>query len=119
VKPSTIYSPMQVAAASFIGTPMAAAFLVRANLSERAGVLQAWLCFAAFCVLFVSFAAVNPFESRVVNVGIFLVLTCSLLSVNHLVSRAYAPPFMSWGRALAISVAFFLAWMTLLFVVFG
>lgn len=116
---SPIYSPMQVAAASFIGTPMAAACLVRANVSERTGVPQAWLCFAAFCVLFVSFAAVNPFESRAVNVGIFLFLTCSLLAVNHLVSRAYAPPFKSWGRALAISVAFFLVWMTLLFVVFG
>lgn len=119
MKPSPIYTPMQVAAASFIGTPMAAAFLVRANLSERTGCPQAWLCFTAFCVLFVSFAAVNPFGSRVVNVGIFLVLTCSLLAVNHLVSRAYAPPFKSWGRALAISVAFFLAWMTLLLVVFG
>lgn len=119
MKPSPIYTPMQVAAASFIGTPMAAAFLVRANLSERTGGPQAWLCFAAFCVLFVSFAAVNPFESRVVNVGIFLALTCSLLAVNHLVSRAYAPPFKRWGRALAISVAFFLVWMTLLFVVFG
>lgn len=116
---SQIYSPMQVAAASFIGTPMAAAFLVRANISDRTGGPQAWLYFVAFCVLFVSFAAVNPFESRVVNVGIFLVLTCSLLAVNHLVSRAHAPPSKRWGRALAISVAFFLAWMTLLLVVFG
>lgn len=113
------YSPAQIAIASVVGTPMAAAFLIRSNIAERMGPLPAWLAWIAFCTLFIAFAAVNPITSQAANIVIFMLVSCFLLAADHLLSDQSNQVSRSWGEVLIVAIAFLVGWLTLLLVVFA
>jgi len=113
------FSVWQLVIAAFIGTPLAASFLLRNNISSRYGRRKAWISFAFFCAVFVLVAAFNPIQSRVLDTFLFIIYSVSILFANYKINSERGFGTKSWIDVILISLAFLSGWMLIIFVVFS
>jgi hypothetical protein len=113
------YSYLQLAVAAFLGTPMAAAFLVGRNISNRRGAAWGWAYFVVFCVAFISVAALNPVSNRALDVVLFSIFVIVILGSNFLLGDSHGDTNQGWLKVIGISLCFLASWLAIIMVVFG
>lgn len=115
-----VYTLWQVVLASFLGTALAAGFLTASNIASVSRKHYGWIFFALFAAAHVTVVAINPYSSRLLDTGFFVAETLVLLLINHVFGvSATSRSSRSWLAVIAISIAFLLGWLALVFLVFN